>query len=478
MPSKYNEIKTQISEQYAAHYLKKFTSEGLAEDIKSLTVEDIIEILEDVKKTPEFLKTSHTLSRKSDLFDKIILMKGEAPHDWVLRLHIYNMVRQSDEPGYVISNLDRKIRDDENHIHEHSWQLTSRVLLGGIKNHQYIKTEEEEGRALFNCYNLVPTAKDGVSNTHLSRKAIFEKQVEIFELTKDLYQQGDLVHYPIEIPHKVDTQASAYLGMTITLAHTSERHHENSLFYEKAQQNSAQEQKELDVEAQKYTEREHYSAINLAITTLKLMKLCDTLAKYGFDRFNRFLDPLSKQATPNNVLETELLPTIAMILIERENFVESPMTDTLKDQSQENILKIKKELSENSPRLIEIIDTAIKEMDLPSLKTLIQTTQQNLLNKMYTPYIQSLPPDAQEVLERRRDYTPQHVLDSWGFFSDTTQETAFEEALLPLPLHRVHSAPSCLTSSVKQNTMRLQRVLSGEQLSKTRIIGARPRIKP
>jgi hypothetical protein len=342
-------------------------------------------------------------------------MKGDKPHEWALRLHTYNMVGQSDEPGYVISNLNQKIRDDENHIHEHSWQLASRFLIGGFKNHQFAKTERGP---FFNRYNLVPTMKDDVSENTSFRTAILEGQTGIVEISQDLYQQGDLVHYPIEIPHKIDTRASSYLGMTITLAHTSERHHENSIFYEEMQNAPLTEGvKELAIAAYKYTKETYYEAINIAITNLELMKLCDQLAKKGFVRFNRFVDPITKECSPNNVLETELLPTIGMIILQDEEFIEHPLTAELQGISQEKIQQLRAKYSNRSSELKKNIEDAIKDMHKPSLMKLISTSQQNLFAKLYTASRNNLAPDVLRVVKERDQHTPEHVLRSTGFFS-------------------------------------------------------------
>jgi hypothetical protein len=421
MPNRYSKIKEQITERYEKYYLHQRTSEALAEDIKDLTLDDIIFLLEEVKNKPELTQMSLYLSRRSDLFDKLVLMVGKS-QSWVLRLHTYNVVRQCEEPGYVFSNLNRKIRDDENHIHEHSWQLTSRFLIGGLKNHQYSITGEGQ---LFNRYNLVPTSGDGVSNKKTTRKAKLEGQKRLRETREELYQQGDLVHYPLDIPHKVDTQASSFLGMTITLAHTSERHHENSFFYEKIQslQNNGDVQ-ELAVDAYTYNRDSLNEALNTAITSLKLIKLCDQLAEAGFRRFNRFWDPLSMQPGPSNVLETELLPTIAMLLFQKgSDFKEHPMTEELRGCNPEKTRKLKEQSAETSGTLRELIECSIKTMHKHSLKQLIKSSQQNLMAKLYTPFRCHLASEVQDVLEKRQKNIPVHVLGSLSLFSKKSTKT-------------------------------------------------------
>lgn len=420
VPKVYKEIHAQIAKKYKAYYLNEPTSKSLARNIQDLTLDDIIHLLKEVRDTPELTEMSIALSRRSNLFDKLVLMVGDEPHEWALRLHTYNMVRQSDEPGYVISNLNKKIRDDENHIHEHSWQLASRFLIGGFRNHQYAQTK---GAPLFNRYNLVPTTRDGVSEDTPSRKAVLEGQTGIKETTEDLYQQGDLVHYPMEIPHKVDTHVSSYLGMTVTLAHTSERHHENSIFYEKIQGDSDNDVvKELAIEAHKYTKTTHSQAINVAITHLELIKLCDQLAEKGFSRFNRFVDPITKQLSPNNVLETELLPTIAMLILQQnEDFIEHPLTAELKGKSTEEIQKIKTYYANRSSELKKIIEEAIEEMHQPALMQLISTSQQNLIANLYTAFRDNLTSDVLSVLKKRERSTPEHVLRRESFFNSERQ---------------------------------------------------------
>lgn len=416
----YTELYSKLDESYKLNYLEEHTSMSLAKSIKELTVDDLIGLLVEIRDAPALTDRSLSLSRRSNLFDKLVLMKGNEPHDWVLRLHTYNMVTQSDEPGYVISNLGRKIRDDENHIHEHSWQLTSRFLMGGFRNHQYAKAEDGE---LFTRFNLVPTKNDGVSESKSSRKAVSEGPTKLQEVEDDLYKQGDLVHYPIEIPHKVDNSLASYLGMTITLAHTSERLNTNSIFYEKPQTEMASHTGDtLEVEAQGYTREAHRDAINMAITHLKLLKLCDDLANQGFKRFNRHIDPITKKLSPNNVLETELLPTIAMLRLQKEEFIECPMTAQLQDKSSAEISRLKEKYAQKSSALIKLINDAVEDMDQTSLGEIIKISQQNLYNKTYIASSESLSQEAFKVLKKRENTDPKNVLQRMSFFSGTQKD--------------------------------------------------------
>jgi hypothetical protein len=181
---------------------------------------------------------------------------------------------------------------------------------------------------------------------------------------------------------------------------------------------------ELAIDAHKYTKKDFYEAINIAITNLKLIQLCDQLAKNGFARFNRFVDPITNQLATNNVLETELLPTIAMLILQKNGrFIEYPLTVELQGKSPEDIQTIKEMYANKSCVLKNIIDEAIEDMHRPSLMRLIKISQQNLMTNLFTASRKSLAPDVQGVLNKRDTNTPEHVLNnSISFFSNTQQK--------------------------------------------------------
>ncbi len=405
----YDKIYTDLSNKYSSEYQLAPDSCSLADMIRHFNIDDVIGLLEEIRDDSELSLISMKLSRKSDLFDKLVLMKSEAPNGWALRLHTYNMFHKSTKVGYVISNLGHEIRDDENHIHEHSWQLASRILMGGFRNHQYIKTNDGE---MFTRFNLVPTGKDNVSAEKAHRIARKEGIIGLQEIKDEVYQQEDLVHYPIKIPHKVDTSIAPYVGTTMTLAFTSERLTEHSIFYEKADNGTIHhEDYTLDVDARPYTSEEHKDAINMAITKLKLLKLADTLVKQGLDRFNRFVDPISKQLLSNNVIETELLPTIAMIQELQDEFKDYPIGKIT------NIV----EYTEYSHALRTQIINETKNMNKESLQELIRISQDNLLKGLYVSSLtdKSLESSAQNALITRTVTRPQHVLNALEITCDS-----------------------------------------------------------
>ncbi|MCF6775336.1 hypothetical protein L3V83_01990 [Thiotrichales bacterium 19X7-9] len=417
---KYDQIQQSIQVNYQSIYKQYRTSDVLVKNIEGLDFNDVICLLEEVRDTPELKSQSLALSRRSDLFDKLVIMQGEGVNGpWALRLHTYNVMKASEKEGYMISNLGHEIRDDENHIHEHSWQLASKFLKGGFRNHNYIAEEKGTGQ-LYNRYNLVPTAGDGATKKKPMRLAQKEGIRIIHEVSDEVYQQGDLVHYPIEVPHKVDVSIAPFVGISMTLAHTSERINTNSIFYEKASEETVLEK--TAVSAYQYSDDEHTEALNEAITRLKLIKLCDQLASAGFRRFNRFIDPLTKEKAPNNVLETELLPTIAMIAIQGDLFQETSFfceEDSISGSKCDNKVLIKlieqsiKEIA-NEP-LLTSFEKPYSDITCPLAKLIIKS-QFELIDGIYVDSLEKLKLDAQAVIKKRQYEKPTHVLKNDTFF--------------------------------------------------------------
>src|SRR6478609_295524 len=112
--------------------------------LQTMTNERLIALLRAVAENPEFFETSRSLSRRSDLFDKIIITKGKGRRDWVLRLHTYNLgsspktVQEKKAMGTPqmvrsdirASNLGGTLKDDEENTHLHRWRLSSRFVAG------------------------------------------------------------------------------------------------------------------------------------------------------------------------------------------------------------------------------------------------------------------------------------------------------------------------------------------------------------
>lgn len=288
----YHEIKKKIADTNSKVYLQAKNSKTLANNIAQLSLEDVIIILSAIDNNPDLKKMSLQRSVKNRVLDKLVLMTADGKNPWVLRLHTYPVTNEDDD----------KIQDDEEHVHYHRWDLTSKFLSGGFINNQYDVAKEKYSDNAIHAFEFaIPATKpgDGQSRetTCLGEKYLYLKKSE-------LYKKGDHVHYPIEIPHSVDSlSAAALTGVTITFAHTGESIQNSSIFFEKTLMN--------DVPNAHYSEQEHEKAIKLAITRLQLIKLCDELAQKGFARFSHL-----------NSLETELLPTIKMIQLEGDNFKE------------------------------------------------------------------------------------------------------------------------------------------------------------
>lgn len=361
---RYKEIKSDICHKNESKQQKN--SIELAENIRDISINDMIKMLVAIKFDPGLRKMSVSLSRRSQLFDKLVLMKSDSQNPWVLRIHTYPVIDMRE--GFV-TNLGAKV-DSESFIHFHRWQLTSKFITGGFLNSQYeiLKTGDLEN--CFKEYELVATKDAGAEGRKAVRRGVGYPQKK----TTDIYQQGDRVHYPIEIPHRVDTSAAGLFGKTITLAHTGESQKKTSTFYLKKESESGV------VDNLCYSEEEFDRAVDIAITTLQLVLLNQKLISFGFKRFEHA-----------NSLETELLPTIAMCTLE-EDF---------------------KEKGDDCDLIPDIINSYTKKMDISSLKSLIIRSQEDLMNQgffkrtiaeVHNPEIQKA------IVSRENNQVPSHVL--------------------------------------------------------------------
>ncbi|BBB14702.1 uncharacterized protein RVIR1_01650 [Candidatus Rickettsiella viridis] len=361
---RHKEIKSEIYHRNESKQLKN--SVELAENISDISINDIIKMLIAIKYDPDLRTMSISLSRRSQLFDKLILMKSNDKNPWVLRVHIYPVVDMRE--GFV-TNLGTKA-DSESFVHFHRWQLTSKFITGGFLNSQYEVLKTGNLETSFQEYELVATKDAGAEG----RKAVWRGVGYPQKKASDIYQQGDHVHYPIEIPHRVDTSAAGLFGKTITLAHTGESQKKTSTFYLK-------KESEGDVvDNLCYSEKEFDSAVDTTITTLQLILLNQELINFGFKRFGHA-----------NSLETELLPTIAMCELE-ENF---------------------KEKGDDSNLIADTINKHTDKMDKHSLKNLIARSQEVLMNQgLFKRTIADIHnPEMQEAIANRgNNQVPRHVL--------------------------------------------------------------------
>jgi hypothetical protein len=257
----------------------------------------LIKLLRVVRDDVSARHASLALSKRSSLFDKLIIMKGKS--GWVLRLHTYNVL-PLDRTGQRQSNLGELLDDDEENTHVHRWRLSSRFITGGFNNITWDienvdgseldpGTPVGEGQVL-NRYLLPPTEKTGGQD---SREATLKGKSVVTERRSEFYQAGDVITYPIVDPHSVGTLAPL-TGTTMTLAHTGRGLREDSSFYAMVNGGS--------VKQYPYSEKELIAAIEIAITRLQLIELGHSLSH---DRAFRHL----------NSVETELLPRLAELMV-------------------------------------------------------------------------------------------------------------------------------------------------------------------
>ena len=372
----HSEITSSIQERYDGLYAVKKDSISLSEDIKGITKRDVISLLESVRDIPSLKEQSRSLSRRSDLFDKLILTKGPGGQEgtnWVLRLHLFPVQHKGE---HVLSNLGQKVEDGDANIHFHRWDLSSRFLQGGFVNRQYAVASSGQEKDKLSEFGLVAT-RDNTS--HNTRAAEYKGYKYVTQTASELYRKGDLIHYPIETAHSVDVSGAPFLGITMTLAHTGEDLKDTSSFFKK---------RLTDTVAQiEYSDEEHTIAINKAITLLKLIELTDELSKLG-PGFERYSHP--------NSLESEVIPTIAMKILQEEQggaFSEGRMDDVAKKTS-------------------EVIDSWIQSgsIDKNSLASLIKSSQNNLFNKDFVVSIDELTDVSREEIDRRNYTKPRDVL--------------------------------------------------------------------
>lgn len=363
MQNRYNEIKNKISEVNNKYYLNEKNSITLAENIASLNIDDVIEILVTLENDENLREMSRQRSVKNNVLDKLVIMTSGAQNPWVLRLHTYPVMNEDSGDS---------IQDDEEHVHYHRWDLTSKFLAGGFVNRQYeVSDNKDKG---FHVYEYeIPSTEKSAGNWRVT-KSLGEKYLHEYDTA--LYKKGDHVHYPIEVPHSVDSSSTAaYTGITITLAHTGESRKNTSTFFERKPVEMAPNAR--------YTQDEHLSIIRNTITRLQLIKLCEELASNGIERFGHL-----------NSLETELLPTIAMIKFEGDSF---------------------KEKNDDAIYIKTTIENRIKEMNGDSLQSLIISSQKILFKKGFARSIDELKRcDTKEAIKKRENVVSENVINNSG----------------------------------------------------------------
>lgn len=131
----------------------------------------------------------------------------------------------------------------------------------------------------------------------------------------EIYAKGDINHFPIALPHSVDT-APAYMGTTLTLAHTGVPTTDTSIAYYKEAFTSLPSLHFESVEAFK-------ASIDLRIAQLQVLDLQDNLSTFLNAR-QQNNQPLTPDETRHlrdtheyNYVETSLLPALAIYNMEK-----------------------------------------------------------------------------------------------------------------------------------------------------------------
>ncbi|WP_437875568.1 hypothetical protein [Sorangium sp. So ce513] len=355
--------------------------------LETITNHGLTLLLGHLLKDRLLLAQSKQLSRRSALFDKIIIMKG-VERDWVLRLHTYNVLATTKD-GKLVDNLGDEIEDDEANTHLHRWRLGSRFVTGGFNNVTWDVKKTSGPRRPTHAKFKIPATK------HTKGKAReAELEGEDFLVTtrrSEFYQEGDIVTYPILDPHSVNMGLSAYTGTTMTLAHTGKNLLNDSYFFKKLNQGKAPPLE--SVRQIPYEEDELKEAIKLAIARLQLVDLNNELAS-RYEVYGHL-----------NSFETELLPALAQVVA---------LTRDSKDKEKEIDWTY---IAQTVDLPIEAIDRLL-DIDLESLAKLLVQSQRDLERQKFVAQAQRVTRKGGELdaYEDRhlRSKTPVNVQKSFG----------------------------------------------------------------
>jgi hypothetical protein len=286
-------------------------SRQVAALVGEITNDEVILLLQHLKNDEHARETSRRLARRSDLFDKLILIIGTGDNYWVLRLHTYQIRRG----GGLVSNLGNELQDDEANTHFHRWQLGSRFVTGGfnnvtwnvnnptthnpvnaINNHIEMTTDKSETGVSIQRTYTIPATKN---TTGKNREATHIGNAIVTQRRSEFYMRGDVVSYPIVDAHSVSASLSPFVGTTMTLAHTGKSQSPDSYFFKPISSEDLASVPQIP-----YKEDEFLLAIDIAMTRLQLVNLNHYLwQNFGLICFSHM-----------NAFETELLPRIAELL--------------------------------------------------------------------------------------------------------------------------------------------------------------------
>lgn len=344
-------------------------------------------------------EASRRLSKRSSLFDKLIIMKEEdSAHPWVIRLHTYQVLPG---PGYERgrrrevrgrhSNLGEDIRDDEDNTHFHRWQLGSRFISGGFNNVTWDVSEHGEERNRQTRYTIPPTSSVVGQQAREARVVRDDEYVTVRR--SEFYIEGDVIAYPIVDAHSVGTSAAPFVGTTMTFAHTGREQLDESYFF--LPRGSRQEG---TVQQLSYEEDEHIAAIRMAIVRLQLIGLNKQLAA----RCQLLRNPFVHM----NSFETELLPRIAELLVLHISRNDDPMVRP-RDWDWRDWVAAGRTVDLDEEALFAV--AAISSENRASLVDLILLSQRHLFAGSFVADLDALAQFAREhqaLTERRQGRLP------------------------------------------------------------------------
>ncbi|NBB03073.1 hypothetical protein [Pseudomonas monteilii] len=362
----YQNTLTMISERYQDFSPKTELGfqqrPGVTADIEPISKQDLISILEHIKTDDRLFENCKNKSAKAPFFNKFYLMSNPE-QGWNLRLHNFS-VRGSGLGG-------------EDSPHYHRWTLGSSVLAGGYINVNYQEGPKTDSTSLRDSYSKYELGASKSQTDAGAREAKFISEAEMKVTDKTLYAQGSLNHFPIATPHSVESHGNV-MGTTLTLAHTSKAVSENSIAFEKS--NDIKEIPQIKIES-----NETFKAmLQDQITHLQVLVLSDHLNTSLAEKFEQGFPlttgeekHLADYKEPNYV-ETSLLPALAIYQMETHNDIGH------------------REFSDDT---VQLIDTALAEIDRESLDALIANNQHDLYDKQLTVEI-SDPELARQLSER------------------------------------------------------------------------------
>lgn len=347
----YERVHQEISHRYQSFDQSKELGfgdkPGVTGNINFISKKDLIGILQHLKEDKCVQQESQKNSAQSRILDKIYLMSGNKEaggSNWNLRLHNYS-VRGNGLGG-------------EESPHYHRWTLGSAILAGGYNNINYEEHSTSQPHDSKNRYNKYLLGATGAQEGQAARGAQFISQAVMTPTRAEIYAKGDLRHFPVQRPHSVDT-APAFMGTTLTLAHTGASITDTSFAYEKDEL--------AELPSVRYETPEAFvKAIDLRIVQLQVLDLQDNLSDFLNAKQHRN-EPLTYSETQHlrdakefNYLETSLLPALAIYNMEKINGIEH---------------------REFSPDTAKFIDSQLSQINHRVLNTMIEGNQTDLMDK-------------------------------------------------------------------------------------------------